>query len=146
MTLLARGGDRPPTDEDAFRAFAATLRDPAIHRAVEGLTPLGPVAVSRATQNRLRHYERLTPWPDGLVVLGDAVCALNPVYQQGMTTGARGALLLGELLRRRADGSLTGMGREFQDRLARANATPWLLALVQDLRVAGVVAARPGRA
>jgi 2-polyprenyl-6-methoxyphenol hydroxylase-like FAD-dependent oxidoreductase len=145
VTLLARGGDRAPTDEGAFRAFAQTLRDPAIHRAVEGLTPLGQVANSRATQNRLRHYERVTPWPDGLVVLGDAVCALNPVYQQGMTTGARGALVLGELLRRRADGSLTGMGRDFQRRLARANATPWLLALVQDLRVAGVVAARPGR-
>jgi 2-polyprenyl-6-methoxyphenol hydroxylase-like FAD-dependent oxidoreductase len=145
VTLLARGGEVAPADEDAFRAFAGTLRDPAIHRAVEGLTPVGPVAGSRATQNRLRHYERLKPWPDGLIVLGDAVCALNPVYQQGMTTGARGALLLGELLRRRAGGSLTGMAREFQRRLERANATPWLLASGQDLRVAGVAAAPCGR-
>ena len=145
VTLLARGGDHAPADEDAFRGFAGTLRDPAIHRAVEGLTPLGPVAGSRATQNRLRHYERLAPWPDGLVVLGDAVCALNPVYQQGMTTGARGALVLGELLRGRTGGSLTGMAREFQCRLAKANATPWLLASGQDLRVSGVVAAPPTR-
>lgn len=144
VTLLARGGDRAPTDEETFRAFAQTLRDPAIHRAIESLTPLGPVASSRATQNRLRHYERLAPWPDGLVVLGDAVCALNPVYQQGMTTGARGALLLGELLSRRDHGSLAGMTREFQRRLARANATPWLLASGQDLRVTGVVGAPPG--
>ena len=62
-----------------------------------------------------------------------------------MTTGALGAVLLGKLLRERAEGSLTGMGRQFQRRLARANATPWLLATGQDLRVAGVVAARPGR-
>ena len=136
VTLLARGGDRPPTDEDAFRAFAATLRDPAIHRAVEGLTPLGPVAISRATQNRLRHYERLTPWPDGLVVLGDAVCALNPVYQQGMTTGARGALLLGELLRRRAGRVPHGHGARVPGPTGESERDPlaaWHPA--QDLRV-----------
>ena len=145
VTLLSRGGDSVPTDEDAFREFAGTLRDPAIRNAIEGMTPLGPVANSRATQNRLRHYELLDPWPEGLVVLGDAVCAPNPVYQQGMTTGALGAVLLGTLLSRRAEGPLTGVGREFQRRLARANATPWLLATGQDLRVAGVVAERPGR-
>lgn len=140
-TLLARGSDEAPTDEQAFRAFAGTLRHPAIQQAIEGLRAQGPVANSRATQNRLRHFERVTPWPDDFVVLGDAVCAPNPVYQQGMTTAARGGVLLGELLRQREGATLIGMASEFQRALARLNATPWLLATGQDLRVRGVDAA-----
>ena len=32
--------------------------------------------------------------PDGLYILGDAACAFNPVYGQGMTMAARGAVAL----------------------------------------------------
>jgi 2-polyprenyl-6-methoxyphenol hydroxylase-like FAD-dependent oxidoreductase len=49
---------------------------------------LTPIAGYRTTQNRLRHYDEVNPWPKGLIVLGDAVCAFNPVYAQGMTTAA----------------------------------------------------------
>ena len=44
--------------------------------------------------NRWRRYDR---WPAklaGFVALGDAACAFNPVYGQGMTTGALSALTL----------------------------------------------------
>lgn len=39
--------------------------------------------------------------PEGLVVVGDAVCTFNPVYGQGMTVATLGAMLLGSLLRDR---------------------------------------------
>jgi 2-polyprenyl-6-methoxyphenol hydroxylase-like FAD-dependent oxidoreductase len=49
--------------------------------------------------NRFRHYER---WPvhlPGFLAVGDAACAFNPVYGQGMTTAAVCAGLLAETLR-----------------------------------------------
>ena len=43
-----------------------------------------PIKTHRATQNRLRQYERAS-LPENFLLLGDAVCAFNPVYGQGMT-------------------------------------------------------------
>lgn len=49
--------------------------------------PVSPIYAHRATANRLRHYEKAVI-PHGFVALGDAVCALCPVYGQGMTVSA----------------------------------------------------------
>jgi 2-polyprenyl-6-methoxyphenol hydroxylase-like FAD-dependent oxidoreductase len=78
-------------------------------------------------------------WPEGLVIVGDAACAFNPVYAQGMTTAALGAMTLDECLRarRRAHG-IAAIGRRFQRRLARATTTPWVLATSEDCRYDGV--------
>ena len=62
------------------------------------------------------------------MVIGDAFCAFNPVYGQGMTTGALGAQALDQCLREqrrlRPDGSLEGLAARFQKRLARVVAAP----------------------
>ena len=88
--------------------------------------PLSPIAGQRATENRLRHYDRLGRFPDGVVALGDAVCAFNPVYGQGMTAAALGAEVLDRWLR---EESYCGPGRSrgFQRSLARATAAAWQL-------------------
>jgi len=70
-------------------------------------------------------------------VLGDAVYAFNPVYGQGMTVAALGALTLDKCLHqqfRRDNGNLTGLQKRFQKRLAQANSTPWLMATGEDFR------------
>jgi flavin-dependent dehydrogenase len=42
----------------------------------------------------LHDYARLGRYVEGFVSIGDAVCALNPVYGQGMTVSANAATLL----------------------------------------------------
>jgi 2-polyprenyl-6-methoxyphenol hydroxylase-like FAD-dependent oxidoreductase len=145
VTLIGRGGDDPPADEAGFLAYAGTLRSPLIHEAIAGLEPFSSIAVSRTTRNRRRYYERVRGWPDGLVVVGDAVCAFNPVYGQGMTTAILGAALLGRLLDERPDPSIDGLGQRYQRRLARLNAGPWMLDTALDLRVQGATGPAPGR-
>jgi 2-polyprenyl-6-methoxyphenol hydroxylase-like FAD-dependent oxidoreductase len=92
---------------------------------------LSPIAGQRATENRLRHYDRLERFPDGVVALGDAVCAFNPVYGQGMSAAALGAEVLDGWLRK--DGHRTpGRGRDFQRRLAQATAAAWQISTGAD--------------
>lgn len=147
VTLGGVGGDYPPTDEPGFDQFMRSLASPELFEAVEGAEPLSPIAGYRATENRWRHYERLSRRPEGLLVLGDAACAFNPVYGQGMTMAALGALLLGESLaawRRHQHPTFAGLAATFQRALAGLNKNPWLLATSEDFRSPLLDGARPG--
>ena len=133
VTLAGAARDYPPTDEEGFRAFARSLPSPELYQAIQQAEPISPIRGYRRTENRLRHYERLGRWPAGFLVVGDAVCSLNPVYAQGMTVAALGALVLDRSLHRPWRTGY-GLARRFQRDLARAQATPWLLATAEDFR------------
>jgi len=137
LTLAGYGRDYPPVDESGFLDFARSLRTQRIYDAIKDAEPLSPIFTYRVTENRMRHYERMTRLPDGIVGLGDAVCAFNPVYAQGMTMAALGAETLNECLRTQTESNLDlkGFGRRFQKSLASVNSAPWLIATGEDLRV-----------
>jgi 2-polyprenyl-6-methoxyphenol hydroxylase-like FAD-dependent oxidoreductase len=132
VSLVGGDGDYPPTDELGFLAFARSLRSPELYEAIAAAEPLTPIAGQRATENRLRHYDRLGSFPDGVVAMGDAVCAFNPVYGQGMTAAALGAEVLDCWLREELSHRSPGRSRVFQRRLARATAAAWQLSAGAD--------------
>jgi flavin-dependent dehydrogenase len=140
VTISGGGKDYPPTDEDGFRDFARSLRDPRVAEAYEASEPLTPIVGTKTTENRIRHYEELTRRPEGLLVTGDAACAFNPVYGQGMSAAAVGALALDDCLRQGA----AGVEGRFQKALAAANQRPWLLATGEDYRYREAEGPPPG--
>lgn len=144
--VTLQGGDRdyPPCDDVGFREFARSLRSPLLYEAIAGAEPLSPISSYRATENRLRHYEWLRVWPERFLVMGDAVCAFNPVYGQGMTAAALASENLQDCLARKRT-TLDGLSARFQKRLARVNKAPWMLATSEDLRFAGTEGAIAGR-
>ncbi|WP_445637877.1 FAD-dependent monooxygenase [Nostoc sp. DSM 114161] len=138
LTLIGVGKDYPPTDKDGFLEFARSLRSPAIYEAIKEAQPLSSIYGYRRTENRLRHYEKLKRLPEGFVLVGDAVCAFNPVYGQGMTVAALDALTLDRCLNQQLsnhpDGNLIGLSRHFQKQLSKIIAVPWLMTTGEDLR------------
>ncbi|MCC6616897.1 MAG: FAD-dependent monooxygenase [Anaerolineae bacterium] len=145
-TLGGVNKDYPPTDEEGFLAFARTLRTPVFYDAIKDAKPLSPIYGYRIEGNRLRHFEKLARQPERFIAVGDAVCAFNPLYGQGMTVAAIEALLLRSMLAKANPANLDGFARTFHREVARAIRNAWLLATGEDLRYPGTEGAKPGAA
>ncbi|WP_414582613.1 FAD-dependent oxidoreductase [Scytonema sp. PCC 10023] len=141
VSLCGADPDYPPTNEAGFLEFTRGLASPMTYNAIKDAEPISSIFSYHAQGNRLRHYERLPRQPEGFVVVGDAVCTFSPIYAQGMTIAALGAITLDRCLReeRRAwRGNMVGLARRFQKKLGKVNSVPWLAATSQDYRYPGV--------
>ncbi|WP_426756758.1 NAD(P)/FAD-dependent oxidoreductase [Myxococcus sp. Y35] len=137
VTLNGYFGDHPPTEDEGFLAFARSLRQPDLHAYLREARPLGPLTTHKVKDTRWRHYERLARFPEHWAIVGDAVCAFNPVFGQGMSVAARGAALLDDCLHeqaRRAPGTLEGVARRFRKRLPDIIRLPWFMGTSLDLQ------------
>jgi 2-polyprenyl-6-methoxyphenol hydroxylase-like FAD-dependent oxidoreductase len=144
VTVMGVARDYPPTDEEGFTAFARSLQSSGIYDAIKDAEPLTPVYGYQRTENVWRHYEKLARWPEQFIVMGDAACAFNPAYGQGMTVSAMTALELDKQLRdAERRGSLAGMGQRFQKGMAKLLRLPWTLATSEDFRYPTTEGKRP---
>ncbi|MBW8738748.1 MAG: FAD-dependent monooxygenase [Streptomyces turgidiscabies] len=132
VTVSGTRGAEPPVTEEGFDAFLRTLRHPLLAGLVADLEPLTPVHSSRSTANRRLFYDRLTPWPDGLVVLGDALAAFNPIYGHGMSSAALSARELDRALD--GQGLKPGLAQAVQRTVGEVVDVPWSLATSHDIR------------
>jgi 2-polyprenyl-6-methoxyphenol hydroxylase-like FAD-dependent oxidoreductase len=147
MVSLAgtRGGGEPPADAESFLRYTLDLPHPIVGQLISGAEPLGEVHVSRSTKNTRRYLERLRTWPEGLMVLGDAVATFNPAYGQGMSVAAIGAVELRRELERGGPVA-PGLARRVQRRAARVVEAAWASAVGQDVFFPQVRGGRPNLA
>ena len=135
--LVGVGGDYPPTDEEAFLAFARSLPTTALYEAIRDAEPLGRIYGFRRAGNRVRRFDSLPRLLEGFLVGGDAAYALNPLYAQGMTAALLTAQALAEVLEQhpgRASGNVDGLAHTFQEAVSAAVRGPWRLATRTDWR------------
>ena len=138
VTLFGILGDHPPTEPRGFSDFAATLQFPDINKALRDAEPLDePVAFRHPASVRHR-YERLTRFPEGLLVMGDAMCTFNPIYGQGMSVVALQALALRGHLQQRT----RPQPFRFFRQIGQIVDVPWSMATGGDLAFPKVVGQR----
>ena len=130
VSLIGRFGDYPPTDKAGFFNFAKELHSPFIYELIGEAEQLTQINHYRFPTSVQRHYERMTAFPEGFLVLGDAVCSFNPIYAQGMSAAALQASVLQQMLSERIAQSrgLEGIAASFFPKVAEINSTPWSLA------------------
>ncbi len=134
VTLMGVLGDHPPTDATGFLDFARSLPVPDIHDAIAVAEPMGEAVPFRFPASVRKRYEQLPRFPEGLLVLGDAFCSLNPIYGQGMTVAALEALALQNQLCRRHP----PQPHAFHRRVAAIVDVPWEMAVAGDMAFPGV--------
>ncbi|MFE9557453.1 FAD-dependent monooxygenase [Streptomyces sp. NPDC006703] len=143
VTLSGTRGGRPSGDADEFEAFARSVRHPVVGELIAEAEPLSDVVVTRSTVNRRIFFEKVDPWPEGFVALGDAVATYNPVYGHGLTVAAQGAVALRENVA--AHGlAAAGLARRVQRAVARPVSVAWDLATGQDILYPGAIGKQPG--
>lgn len=138
LSLTGVLGDHPPTNPDDFLAYARSLPVPDVYEAIRDAEPLDDPVSFRFPASRRRRYERLSRLPEGLLVIGDAMCSFNPVYGQGMTVAGLQALIL----RRHLQDGIEPRPRRFFRDTSRAIDAPWEVAVGGDLAYPDVVGRR----
>jgi 2-polyprenyl-6-methoxyphenol hydroxylase-like FAD-dependent oxidoreductase len=139
VTLGGYGSDAPAPGLTAFIDRALQLPSPEIAAVVRDAKPVDVPMGYRFSHSQRRRYERLPRFPEGLLVMGDAICSFNPIYGQGMSVAALQAQALGSVLR----AGKAPLAREFLKRASRIIDTPWSIAVGADLAIPAVPGERP---
>ncbi|MFD3330837.1 NAD(P)/FAD-dependent oxidoreductase [Streptomyces sp. NPDC058701] len=132
LVTLSAAGESMPHSTEEFSDFVHSLQNP-VSAAVESMQPVSPVYRYGRTENRRFSYGQARGFPDGIIVMGDSLCALNPVYAQGMTISLLTATVLrSELAIFSKRRNLHGFGPRCQRKIARVTWWPWLFATATD--------------
>ncbi|MFF8867320.1 FAD-dependent oxidoreductase [Streptomyces sp. NPDC015139] len=135
LTTYGLLGDHPPTDQEGLYAWVKSLAVPDIYDALQHAVPLDEPVAFRFPTTLRRHYEDMDRFPLGLLVTGDAVTTFNPVYAQGMTAAALGALTLRDHLH---TGTTPIPAQYFRDLARDVIDPPWEMTNTVDLTFPGV--------
>jgi 2-polyprenyl-6-methoxyphenol hydroxylase-like FAD-dependent oxidoreductase len=139
LTLSALAGHDPPTRHAEILRFIGQVAPPDVLAAVRAAQPVGEMRRYRVPSNRWRRYDKMRRIPDGLVVVGDALCSFNPIYAQGITIAALDAVALRDCLQHRHH----HLPRRFFRAAAKNIAVAWRTAVGADLALPEVVGPRP---
>jgi 2-polyprenyl-6-methoxyphenol hydroxylase-like FAD-dependent oxidoreductase len=122
----------PPTDLAALMELGARFVSPALTTALQaGAEPVGQMDVFRYPGGAWRRYDKMQRFPAGLLVFGDAICSLSPIYTQGMTVAALEAVALRECLSQ----SDADVSKRFFDAAAGLIGPQWVSNQFNDLYI-----------
>jgi 2-polyprenyl-6-methoxyphenol hydroxylase-like FAD-dependent oxidoreductase len=130
VTLGGYLGDHAPTDPKGYLEFARSLPAPEIYNIVKYAEPLTDPVAYKFPAHLRRRYEKMDRFPQGYLVLGDALCSFNPIYGQGMTVAALESKALGEWLQ----GNNNHSAASFFTKTSRIIDSSWETAVGNDLR------------
>ncbi|WP_264068973.1 FAD-dependent oxidoreductase [Mycolicibacterium komossense] len=120
----------PPGSFTELIDAAGQILPAAMTAALRDASPIGGLAISRNTAAGWRRYDRAPRLPSGYLVLGDALCNLNPLHGQGMTMAALQAHALRECLR----AGNTNLARRFYCAAAEHITPVWTMNEAADRR------------
>ncbi|MFZ7942871.1 FAD-dependent oxidoreductase [Neobacillus sp. 19] len=144
VTLLGYGVESPPKSGNEFLAYAKCLEKPEVYNAIKDGQPETDITIYRFPALRRFHFEKLSHFPNRLIVMGDAFCRMDPVFGQGMSISALEAVALKNELQKAVHiNGLTQISLVTHRRFSKIIDVPWLIALTEDFRFSHTIGKKP---
>jgi 2-polyprenyl-6-methoxyphenol hydroxylase-like FAD-dependent oxidoreductase len=120
---------------DAFLEASRSLITPTVYNALRYAQPPEGIRHYRFPLSTWKHFERMPPMPRGVLPVADALCRFNPIHGQGMSSAAKQARLLQDVLDRAAADAdpISALQTGFMAEVASVLETPWIMSTSADL-------------
>jgi 2-polyprenyl-6-methoxyphenol hydroxylase-like FAD-dependent oxidoreductase len=129
----------------AFLEASRSLTTPTVCNALRFAQPPYGIRHYRFPVSTWKHFERLPRLPRGVLPVADALCRFNPIHGQGMSSAAKQARLLQDVLGRMAGepDPIAAVQAGFMAEVGSVLETPWNMSTSADLAFPGTRGDRP---
>jgi len=131
VTLISHFRPTAPLELPGFIEFARGLPAPYIFDVIRRAEPVSEPVTMRFPASMRRRYEKMDRFPEGYLVMGDAMSSFNPIYGQGMSVAALESMELQAVLGERT----ARLAQRFFARASKVVDIPWSIAVGNDLRM-----------
>jgi 2-polyprenyl-6-methoxyphenol hydroxylase-like FAD-dependent oxidoreductase len=127
---------------DSWKTFLETSRSlmtPTVSNILHYARPPDGIRHYRFVVSTWKHFERLPRLPRGLLPIADAFCRFNPIHAQGMSSAAKQACLLQDVLQQAAaePDPIAAVQAGFMAEAASVLGTPWTMSTSADFAFPG---------
>jgi len=118
-----------------FLEASRSLTTPTLSNALRYARPPDGIRHYRFPVSTWKHFERLPHLPRGVLPVADAFCRFNPIHAQGMSSAAKQAVLLQDVLSQAVaePDPIAAVQAEFMAQVASVLETPWTMSTSADL-------------
>jgi 2-polyprenyl-6-methoxyphenol hydroxylase-like FAD-dependent oxidoreductase len=142
VSLFGWCGEQAQPNDVSYLEFAHSLSSGELAEFLSRAKRTSDYSVYHFKEARIRHYELIERFPPRTLVLGDALCSLDPVFGQGMTIAALAVETLAKLMDK-CGGNLDQLSLEFRRAVPSSYADAWQLSTTEDFRFPEVAGERP---
>lgn len=114
-----------------------------IYNEIKDGTPLSKTAIYRIPQIIWKRFDKVKQLPDGLILMGDTVCRIDPVFGQGMSIAVLEALALQKLFKDKNNYSLQKKIMIFHKKISKIISPIWNMVITEDYRYPGISGKKP---
>jgi 2-polyprenyl-6-methoxyphenol hydroxylase-like FAD-dependent oxidoreductase len=124
-----------------FLDLAKKLPKPDIYQEIKDATSLSKTSVYKVPQITWKHFEKAKNLPDGLLLIGDTICRIDPVFGQGMSIAVLEALALQKMFNK--DTNLQRITKKFHRQSKNIISPIWRMVLAEDFRYSETTGKKP---
>ena len=131
-------------DEDnGFIDLTKKLPKLDIYEELKNGTPLTKTSIYKVPHISWKRFDKVDQLPTGLLLLGDTVCRIDPVFGQGMSLAVLEALALQKLLKNRTSTPLPRITKLFHKDVSKIISPVWTMVISEIFRFPNVTGKKP---